>query len=73
MTVHVPIEAHQHERNPSPRSIHTFQRRVNGVFFRGHPRDGVCLKDLRWFVAFLGLEFRPLVCEGEGWFSAEGE
>ena len=31
------------------------------------------LEDLRWLVVFPGLEFRPLVCEGEGWFSTEGK
>jgi len=65
--------AHKCEAESSPRGSRTFQRRVDGVFFRGHSRDGVRLQDLRWLVAFLGLEFRPLVCEGEGWLSAEGE
>ena len=31
------------------------------------------LEDLWRLVAFLGLKFRPLVCEGEGRLSVEGE
>ena len=73
MTVHVPMEAHQRKGKSLPRNLRTFQRRVDGVFFRGHSRDGVRLEDLRWLVVFLGLEFRPLVCKGEGWLSTEGE
>ena len=73
MTVHVPVGARQREGKPSVGNLHTFKRGVDGIFFRGNSRDGVRLEDLWWFVGFLGLEFRPLVCKGEGWFSVEGE
>jgi hypothetical protein len=73
VTVHVPIEARQCEGKRWAHNSRTFQRRVDRVFFRGHSRDGVRLKDFRWFVGFLALEFRPLIGESEGRFPTEGE